>query len=67
MHQTSSDDPTCITFSIMTVHTVIVGPNVIITFHAIWRSDITTFKVLFALTWKLDHLLLSTATFKFSL
>ena len=46
MGQTFSDDPTCIRFSIMTVHTDIAGPNVIITFHAIWRSDITTFKVL---------------------
>ena len=55
MGQTFSDDPTCITFSLMTVHTEIAGPNVIIIFHAIWRSDITTFKVLFALMWKLDN------------
>jgi len=33
--QTFSDDPTCIRFSVMTVHTEIAGPNVIITFHAI--------------------------------
>ena len=66
MGQTFSDDFTCIRFSIMTVHTEIAGPNVIIIFHAIWRSDITTFKVLFALTWKLDHLLVSTVPCKFS-
>jgi len=39
----------------------------IIIFHAIWRCDITTFKIPFALMCTLDHLLLYTAPFKFSL
>ena len=41
--------------------------NIITIFHAISRSDKTTFEILFVLTLKLDYLIMSTEPFKFNL